>query len=304
MYPVNKRIQQYEQFSSVTMILSFHPLYTADINLLCAGRDPGGQELFAIRQAKAVILPQGCRESLYRMAKNNCAEVFPDYGARFAYPEKIGQAKLFQETRVPHPRTVFYDKGVMTEMGYHALLNTLPFDLPFVFKFNWGGEGDTVFLLQSREDLENILKRAVIYEKSGQHGFLFQELVPSKGRSLRVVVIHQSYASYWRVHEKDDAFYTNLKKGAKIDMDSDPDLQEAAIAATRKFCDQTRINLAGFDFLFSEPDRQAGVINPLFLEINYFFGRRGLGGSDNYYQLLQNEINAWLGQIENNTVVS
>ncbi|MBT8370175.1 MAG: glutathione synthase, partial [Deltaproteobacteria bacterium] len=175
---------------------------------------------------------------------------------------------------------------------------------PFVFKFNWGGEGETVFLLQSRQDIEKVLKNVLLYEKSGQYGFLLQEFVPSKGRSLRVVVIHQSYISYWRVQDDADGFYTNLTKGAKIDVGSDPALQEAAIAESRAFCNQTKINLAGFDFLFSETDLAAGVIKPLLLEINYFFGRRGLGGSDNYYRLLQNEIDDWLRGLENHAVKS
>ena len=130
------------------MILSFHPLYMTDRNLLCAGRDPGAAELAAIQEAEAVILPQGCRDSLYRMAKDNCTHVFPNYDARFAYPEKIGQAKLFQKTRVPHPHTVFYENGASMDAGYHTLLKKPPFNLPFVFKFNWGGEGETVFRIQ------------------------------------------------------------------------------------------------------------------------------------------------------------
>jgi ribosomal protein S6--L-glutamate ligase len=279
------------------MILSFHPLYTTDRNLLCAGRAPGAPELAAIQAAEAVILPQGCRESLYRMAKDNCPHVFPDYQARFAYPEKIGQVKLFQEKGVPHPRTIIYEKGALTNAGENALLNNLPLDLPFVFKFNWGGEGETVYLLQSVIDLEKALEKAFLYERSGQFGFLLQELIPSRGRSLRVVVIHQTCISYWRIQEDMDGFYTNLTKGAKIDPVSDPVLQEAAISATRDFCNQTEINLAGFDFLFSKPDLDAGVINPLFLEINYFFGRKGLGGSEKYYKILQNEIDNWLKQI-------
>lgn len=284
------------------MILSFHPLYTADRNLLCAGRDPGAAELTAIRKARAVILPQGCRESLYRMTKNNCANVFPNYDARFAYSNKIGQAKLFQKTGVPHPRTVFYDNVALSASGSFALLNHLPFELPFVFKFNWGGEGETVFLLQSAAAVKSALENAVLYETSGQYGFLLQEFIPSKGRSLRVAVIHQSYISYWRVHETGDDFYTNLSKGAKIDLDSDPALQKAAIVAAQAFCGQTKINLAGFDFLFSERDLQAGVIRPLFLEINYFFGRKGLGGSETYYKILQDEIDTWIRQIKNGPI--
>lgn len=178
------------------------------------------------------------------------------------------------------------------------MLNNPPFDLPFVFKFNWGGEGETVFRIQSQEDFETVLEKVLLYKKSGQYGFLIQELIPSSGRSLRVVIIHQTCIAYWRVQKDSDGFYTNLTKGAKIDTDSDPALQEAAIAATRKFCDQTKINLAGFDFLFSESDLAAGVIKPLFLEINYFFGRKGLGGSEKYYKTLQNEIDGWCSQLE------
>ena len=293
-----------ESFSLPAMILSFHPLYTADHNLLCAGRDPGEKELTAIQQASAVILPQGCRKSLYRMARNNCPHVFPDYDARFAYPEKIGQVKLFQEKGVSIPRTAFYEKGAMTDAGYDALLNNPPLDLPFVFKFNWGGEGETVFLLQSRGEYEKVLEKAILYEKSGQYGFLIQELIPSNGRSLRVVVVHQTCIPYWRVQKEADAFYTNLTKGAEIDADSDPALQEAAVAATREFCDQTGINLAGFDFLFSETALTAGVVVPLFLEINYFFGRRGLGGSEKYYTILQNEIDGWAGRFKDHPMAS
>jgi len=278
------------------MILSFHPLYTADMNLLCAGRDPGAAELKAIQKAEAVILPQGCRESLYCLAKDHCAHVFPDYDARFAYPEKIGQTKLFRKKESPHPRTVIYENRVLSTAEYDAVLNTPPFDLPFVFKFNWGGEGETVFCLDSREAIEKALNKTILYEKSGQYGFLLQEFVPSKGRSLRVVVIHQSYISYWRIQDDVHDFYTNLTKGAKIDPVSDPALQEAAITATRKFCDQTKINLAGFDFLFSETDLAAGRVKPLFLEINYFFGRKGLGGSEKYYKILQNEIDDWVNK--------
>ena len=279
------------------MILSFHPLYRADRNLLCAGRNPGPAELAEIQRAEAVILPQGCRESLYRMAKNNCPHVFPDYRSRFDYPGKIGQARLFRKTGVPHPRTVCFQKGTLTPPGADDMLSGLPFDLPFVFKFDWGGESETVFPLYSPEEVEKALEKAVLYEKSGQVGFLIQEMILCDGRSLRVVVIHQTCTSYWRVQEKRHGFYTNLAKGAKIDPDSDPALQKAAMTATRRFCRQTGINLAGFDFLFSGPDLKAGVINPLFLEINYFFGRRGLGGSETYYQILQNEIDNWLNTI-------
>ena len=36
---------------------------------------------------------------------------------------------------------------------------------------------------------------------------------------------------------------------------------------------------------------------PIFLEINYFFGRRGLGGSLRYYERVDNAVNAWLNSL-------
>ena len=90
------------------MILSFHPIYLGDQNRLCAGRDPDAADVDAIQQAAAVILPQACRRALYDAARKHCPRVFPNYAARFAYPGKAGQVRLFRETGVPHPRSVAY----------------------------------------------------------------------------------------------------------------------------------------------------------------------------------------------------
>jgi ribosomal protein S6--L-glutamate ligase len=60
----------------------------------------------------------------------------------------------------------------------------------------------------------------------------------------------------------------------------------------RFFLERTKINLAGFDFLFSPLSPKA-----YFIEINYFFGRRGLGGSEKFYQILIKEINQWLKSV-------
>jgi len=45
--------------------------------------------------------------------------------------------------------------------------------------------------------------------------------------------------------------------------------------------------MAGFDLLFSSERKNR---TPLFLEINYYFGRRGLGGSERFYEILIAEI--------------
>ena len=88
-----------------------------------------------------------------------------------------------------------------------------------------------------------------------------------------------------------DHFLSNVAKGAMIDYDTEPDLQKTAIKSVKNFCSQTRINLAGFDILFSSRTK---VKIPIFLEINYFFGRKGLGGSEKFYDILTKEIMKWI----------
>ena len=93
-----------------------------------------------------------------------------------------------------------------------------------------------------------------------------------------------------------NAFYHNLSKGAFIDQSSDPDLQLAGRNWARHLSRATGIDLAGIDFLF--PLREGQLVErPLFLEINYFFGRSGLGGSKNFYQHLQEASLEWLDRI-------
>lgn len=277
------------------MILSFHPCYVADRNLNCAGREPGAKELAAIKTADAVILPQGCSPRLYEMARRNCAAVFPNYDARFTFSGKTGQAGLFVKTGVKYPKTfVFSDTGVFFEQHGRVPLN-LPLNYPFVFKFDWGGEGETVFFVDSLPALQDKIRLAGIYEKSGQSGFLLQEYIPAEGRCLRVVIIGETMVSYWRKTKKEKAFHASLAKGAMIDFDSDPALRYQAEKSVKAFCDKTAINLAGFDLLSAGSEACGSNPNGLyFLEVNYFFGRQGLGGSEAYYVLLNREIRKWI----------
>ena len=275
------------------MIVSYHPLFEADKNIICAGRAPNGEDLAAIRAADAVILSQGCYRTLYLMARENCSDVFPNYDARFKYPGKINQIKLFREFKVTHPASEIYSDIAAFQKNYHSERSIQSFTFPIVFKLDWGGEGDTVSLINSVDNLQRILKKTAEYEKSGQTGFILQEYIPSDNRTLRVVILGQRVISYWRIQENKDSFYSNLNKGAVIDTQLEPGLQHKAVAIIKDLCQKTKINLAGFDVIFSsekdDPD-------PILLEINYYFGRKGLGGSENYYRILMEEIRNWLAR--------
>jgi len=276
------------------MILSYHPCFEADKNLLCAGRDPGVDDLAAIRAADAVILPQGCGQSLYKMARSNCKHVFPNFDAKFNHMGKIGQIQLFQKHHVLHPKTELYRNTRAFSERCRDFPGKPVFDFPFVFKFDWGGDGDLVYLIQSVEHFTNVLKAAGEFENSGQKGFIIQEYIPADNRSLRVVVVGEIFYSYWRIQRRANYFLSNVAKDAAIDCDMHPALQKTAMESVKDFCSLTKINLAGFDILFSSETR---VNTPLFLEINYYFGRRGLGGSKTFYDLLTQEIMKWIGSL-------
>jgi len=273
------------------MILSFHPLYIGDKNITCAGRQPGADDLAAIKAADAVVLPQGCYRSLYEMARANCTHVFPHYDARFEYPGKIGQIKMFRKFDIAHSASEIYLN--LAEFERRHPERSLPHNIgfPLVFKLDWGGEGETVYRVDSPEELDEILQKTAAYEESGQSGFLLQEYIPCRNRTLRVVIIGRRLISYWRIQENDGGFYSNLSQGAVIETDSDPELQHKAVALVKQICHKTGINLAGFDVIFS-----SAVDNPdpMLLEINYFFGRKGLGGSEAYYKILLAEIQTWV----------
>ncbi|MCF8028795.1 MAG: glutathione synthase [Desulfobacteraceae bacterium] len=273
------------------MILSFHPCYVGDENRLCAGRDPDDQDRARMRAARAVILPQGCRRTLFDAAAANCARVFPDYHARFAWPEKTGQIRLFRNCGLPHPHTAVFDALAQYRRCHSAGRLPAGFAPPFVFKYNGAGEGDNVWRVEDLQQLEHLLSMSENRESTGQYGFLIQEYIDTGGCCLRVAVIGDTLISYWRIQQTPENFRAAAALGAEIDHCAFPALQAAGKQLVRHLCAQTGINLAGVDLIFSETDPARG---PLLLEINYFFGRRGLGGSERFYELLCREIDRWI----------
>ncbi|MFP3980547.1 MAG: RimK family alpha-L-glutamate ligase [Desulfobacterales bacterium] len=277
------------------MILSFHPCYIGDENRLCAGRDPDEQDRARMRAARAVILPQGCRRSLFEAAAANCARVFPDYRARFAWPDKTGQIRLFRHCGLPHPETAVFD--TLAQYRDCQPRGELPagFDPPFVFKYNGAGEGDNVWRVDHLQAFQRLLSMSEQWESTGQYGFLIQEYIETGGRCLRVAVIGDTLVSYWRIQQTPGNFRTAAALGADIDHLAFPELQAAGKQQVRRLCAHTGINLAGVDLIFSETHPGRG---PLMLEINYFFGRRGLGGSERFYEMLCREIDRWITKTE------
>jgi ribosomal protein S6--L-glutamate ligase len=225
------------------------------------------------------------------MARANCPNLFPNYDARFKYPGKIGQIRLFRETATLHPETaIFPSVAEFTSRFPHGV----DLDYPLVFKFDWGGEGDTVFLVPSATELEDLIQHAARCEASGQKGFLLQQYISSGNRCLRVVIVGDHMISYWRSQEGLSDFHASISRGAKLDFSSYPVLRDAAERSVADLCRLVEINLAGFDVIFAQEEVEP---RPLLLEINYFFGRTGLGGSKAFYRILRKEIVRWLNGI-------
>ncbi len=273
------------------MILSYHPCFESDTNRLCAGRPPDKYDLKAIQAARAVILPQGCTDALYNMVHANCKYMFPNWDARFDYPGKTGQIRLFRNMGVAHPRTRFFKDMCAYNLHLDESADSACEPYPFVFKLNHGGEGEAVFLIRSDAVFKEKIQLAVKQEQNGWPGFIIQQYIPSRNRSLRVCVIGRRYFAYWRIQKNKKQFGTSLAQGATIDAVSDPWLRDAGVKAAKAFCRLTGINLAGFDFIFAAQEDNP---QPLFLEINYFFGRKGLGGSQAFYTILEEEIRDWI----------
>ncbi|MCP4748876.1 MAG: hypothetical protein GY874_22505 [Desulfobacteraceae bacterium] len=273
------------------MILSYNPVIVAQRNLICAGRSPDKTDQAAMASAEAVILSQGCYESLYRMARKTCPHVFPNLDVRFDYPGKLNQIRLFRQLGLAQLQTWLFE----SVKDYYNRGKDIK--LPVVVKFDWGGEGRTVFKAQSTRQLADVLNYAQACETTGQHGFLIQHYLPANNRSLRVTVIGHQLISYWRVQSDKSKFGTSLAQGACIETGTLPRLIAAAESATRAICNQTGLQLAGFDFIFDKTALESGHIEPLILEINFFFGRTGLGGSRRYYELLEQAVDTWLDSL-------
>lgn len=275
------------------VILSYHPCIVADRNALCAGRLPDEADLRLLKAADAVVLPQGCSRQLYEMARSACPNVWPSYDARFSHPGKLGQIRLFRELGLAHPESELYpDMKAFQERTCNG--KYLPFDFPLVLKLDWGGEGDCVFRIDDEAAFRAVAANLQIWEKSGQAGFLLQRYIPCRNRTLRVAVIQDQRILYWRRQIDPDKFHANLDKGGLIDPEVEGDIRNAAREAIDSLCQSAGINLAGIDLIFPEEQAQT---TPLFLEINYFFGRKGLGGSEVYYRLLTEAVRSWLCSI-------
>jgi len=275
------------------MILSFHPCVDTDVQIILGDRRLDSDIHECIEKADAIILPQACTQDLYGICAKSKAMLFPDFAARIKYPGKIGQSRMFKDLGLPHPVTFSWET-VEEFKTAHPDLKALTLEVPFLIKEDSRHEAEGIFLIGKRKVLMEALDHLALRERSGLKGFVIQEYIPCKGNVLRAVIIGKRVITYWKRPERPGQNITTISRGAILDHDWRPDLQEKATAQTEILAKETGINLAAIDFVFPQTEKDP---SPLILEINYYFGRRGLGGTENYYRLLYEAIQDWLTEI-------
>ena len=272
------------------MILSFHPCITADHQIILGHRQPDSNDESYIARSEIIILPQTCPEKLFEMCAESKASVFPDYRARFDFPGKIGQHIMFKKNNLPQPITHIWN----SVSHFISVCGTqIPHQFPFLLKEDRSHESEGIHIINNMHNvdvsLRKIEKKNIF--KSERAGFISQEFIPNGGNTLRVVIMENRYIPYWKRAVNPDKKLSSIKTGALVDKDWKPELQKKGIAMAQELSLKTGINLAAVDFIFpldlADPE-------PLFLEINYYFGRKGLGGSINYYSLLFRAIVRWM----------
>jgi len=270
-------------------ILSFHPCFAATVQIILGSRKLGPRDYDLMSKSDAIILPQSCSRDLYQACKASSAELFPNYDIRFKYQGKAGQNSLFKELKLPHPDTLPWSSVDQFARAFQQ--DGPPHHLPFLLKANESHEGEGVFLVTDPDSLESALEILRNWERTGQSGFVSQALIASEGNVLRAVLLESTIITYWKRPVLQGSLITTVNRNAVVDKDWKKDLQEKGRVQTKIFSQRTGVNVAAIDYVFPMKDPEP---QPLILEVNYYFGRLGLGGSLNYYHLLFQALQEWL----------
>jgi len=276
------------------MIVSFHRRVKGDINLRLTLRGLFTEtQAQAIASAHGIVVTQSIKQHQYEFCSARCSHLFPDYSHRFGFEGKYANIELFRRFNAPHPETSCYNS--VEDFASRHFRNGEPhLPFPFVLKADHGGGGWGVFLVA---DWQELMDRLHFLDDAGSHPtrrFIAQQFVLHKGRDLRVVVVGNNMKAYWRCQQRPGEFRNNVGRGAVINNHLDPELTRKGINCVGDFCSKTGINLAAFDVLF---DRSHPEPEPLLSEINFFFGRKGLGGSQRFYELLNQAVQEWASRL-------
>lgn len=265
--------------------VSFYPRIPLDENVSIFEPLDDNNLGLMLRQAAGVLVPPYISPWRYHAITRLANSWFPRLDARFAYQGKIRQIDLFRRLGVRYPEThTFRDPATLVQ---YLQRFGAPWEYPFVLKGDKGGGGSTVYPIYRPSDISRHIVKLPAAEP-----LLLQKWVKHGGKDLRVVVYGTQAISYFRVGG--GQFYNNVCRGSRIDHDLCPEQRRGGILATLEFCRKAFIDIAGFDLMF--PDNH----QPVFIEINFHFGRKGLGGRSGHQKKVEQAVKQWRANILKN----
>lgn len=153
-----------------------------------------------------------------------------------AMHDKLRTARHLAATRVPHPKTVHLPRA-------DAPLGLRP---PLVLKPRFGSWGEDVFRCQNDLELARVLDEVGDRRWFRRHGAVLQELVPSAGRDVRVLVADgRVVGAIQRVAPRGE-WRTNVARGAtRLPVKPSTEMSRLAVAAV----EAVGADFAGVDLL-------------------------------------------------------
>ncbi len=262
--------------------VSLHHKIKLDKNLPAIGYlDREYKELLS--GATGVLMPKYFSPVRYKKISSIAPNHFPNLSPRYSYRGKADQIHLFSKYGFNHPETCIYNTPKSAQKALNR--NNISFDRPFVLKGDKGGGGSQVFPIKGKTDFKYYIKQL-----HPEEPVLLQDWIPNDGMDLRIVIVGDIIKSYFRIGS--DSFYNNISKGADISYHLYPEKQKQGIRMVKQLAGKEDINLAAFDVMFDPSGK------PFFLEINFLFGTKGLGGSRGYDQIFRQAISNWMNKLK------
>ncbi len=136
--------------------------------------------------------------------------------------DKLLTAARLAKARVPHPKTVHLPHAEAP----HGLTP------PFVLKPRYGSWGIDVFLCETERSFEEVLDEIRLRPWFLRHGALLQELIPSSGRDLRILVANGRVVGAVQRIASPGEWRTNVSRGAtRAPLSPTPEACRLAIEA-------------------------------------------------------------------------
>lgn len=269
-------------------IVSYHTGLEAEANFVLISQRPLERaDALALASAEAVLLPQVCRSDLCALVAACGVAHFPRPAAHLSLDGKVGNRRLFSGLGLPQPDTVEFaslQQAVEAWQGGHPAVRGL--GTPLVAKGAGDGMGRNVFLVSGPDQLAGLAGRLETACPRGPQGLVLQRYLPGASE-MRVVLLGSGFRAYWHQPALGE-FRANLNQGGGWRSDGPAHELEAGLALARRLQDAAGIDIAGVDIIFP-----AGG-GALLLEVNFYFGRQGLGGGEIYMGMYLEAVRAWL----------